>query len=272
MKKQTKAAYFLSQLLNECHLSLQSSSAVAYHVIKDLPIQQGLHAIHQTLLLHHQDEDLPSNSVLVLYQLLLSQKTTSAADCKNKALWDYFITHLYTQYRSKVSDTRFSILARIENRVKNRLLRLDSRFLRDSSNQNSLCLVLSNSLSTVDTQLLRESTSNNLCSSFVQSSNFSQVRKIFVLYKITNSTQRLILARNSWTMQIAVDNSLGNNSSGNLLSFARLGWYFASKPLNCSNGILHHLNSKNCQFTSWTWKAIHDFLSLTSKIKGSLCK
>ena len=95
-KKQKKAAYFLSQLLNECHLSLQSSSAVAYHVIKDLPIQQGLHATHQTLLLHHQDEDLPSNSVLVLYQLLLSQKTASAADCKNKALWDYFITYLYT--------------------------------------------------------------------------------------------------------------------------------------------------------------------------------
>ena len=94
-KKQKKAAYFLFQLLNECHLSLQSSSAVAYHVIKDLPIQQGLHATHQTLLLHHQDEDLPSNSVLVLYQLLLFQKTASAADCKNKALWDYFITYKY---------------------------------------------------------------------------------------------------------------------------------------------------------------------------------
>ena len=51
-----------------------------------------------------------------------------------------------------------------------------------------------NLLSALDTRLLRES--NNISSSFEQSSNFSHVKRIFALYKITNSTQRLILVRN----------------------------------------------------------------------------
>ena len=76
-------------------------------------------------------------------------------------------------FKSKLTlDSQFSRESRIENRVENRDSILDccvsirdSRFLRDSSNRNGLCLVSSNSLSTLDTRLLRESTSNNLCSS-----------------------------------------------------------------------------------------------------------
>ena len=70
-------------------------------------------------------------------------------------------------------DSRSSRESRIENRVENRdsildccVSNLNSRFLRDSSNRSGLCLVSSNSLSTLDTRLLRKSTSNNLCSSF----------------------------------------------------------------------------------------------------------
>ena len=52
--------------------------------------------------------------------------------------------------------------------------------------------------------------------------------KNFLIYKIIISTQRLILVRYSWTVQVqgtvAVD-----SSSRNLHSFALLGWYFASK-------------------------------------------
>ena len=59
--------------------------------------------------------------------------------------------------------------------------------------------VSSNLLSNLNTQLLRESTIfvqvlSNLLTSLMS-------KKISLLYKITNST-RLILARNSWTMQI----------------------------------------------------------------------
>ena len=89
-----------------------------------------------------------------------------------------------------------------ESRIETRLLRLDSRFLQDSSNRKGLCLqtiikgfISSNLPSTLDTQLLRESTIfvqvlSNLLPSLTS-------KKISLLYKITNSTQRLILARNS---------------------------------------------------------------------------
>ena len=89
-----------------------------------------------------------------------------------------------------------------ESRIETRLLRLDSRFLQDSSNRKGLCLqtiingfISSNLPSTLDTQLLRE------CTIFVQvlSNLLTSLtsKKIALLYKITNSTQRLILARNS---------------------------------------------------------------------------
>ena len=89
-----------------------------------------------------------------------------------------------------------------ESRIETRLLRLDSRFLQDSSNRKGLCLqtiikgfISSNLPSTLDTQLLRESTIfvqvlSNLLTSLTS-------KNISLLYKITNSTQRLILARNS---------------------------------------------------------------------------
>ena len=102
-------------------------------------------------------------------------------------------------FKSKLTlDSRFSR----ESRIKTRLLRLDSRFLQDSSNRKGLCLqtiikgfISSNLPSTLDTQLLRESTIfvqvlSNLLTSLTS-------KKISLLYKITNSTQRLILARNS---------------------------------------------------------------------------
>ena len=72
-------------------------------------------------------------------------------------------------FKSKLTlDFRSSRESRIENRdsILDCCVSIrDSRFLRDSSNRNGLCLVSSNSLSTLDTRLLRESTSNNLCSS-----------------------------------------------------------------------------------------------------------
>ena len=67
-------------------------------------------------------------------------------------------------FKSKLTlDSQSSRESRIENRVENRDSILDS--CADSSNRNGLCLVSSNSLSILDTRLLRESTSNNLCSS-----------------------------------------------------------------------------------------------------------
>ena len=59
---------------------------------------------------------------------------------------------------------------RIESRIETRFSIVASRFAildscADSSNRNGLRLVSSNSLSILDTRLLRESTSNNLCSS-----------------------------------------------------------------------------------------------------------
>ena len=65
-------------------------------------------------------------------------------------------------FKSKLTlDSRFSR----ESRIETRLLRLNSRFLQDSSNRKGLCLqtiikgfISSNLPSTLDTQLLREST------------------------------------------------------------------------------------------------------------------
>ena len=70
-------------------------------------------------------------------------------------------------FKSKLTlDSQSSRESRIETRfsiVASRFAILDS--CADSSNRNGLCLVSSNSLSILDTRLLRESTSNNLCSS-----------------------------------------------------------------------------------------------------------
>ena len=59
----------------------------------------------------------------------------------------------------------------------------------------------------------------NLCSSFEQSSTSLTSKKICPICKITNSTQCLILERNSWTKQIIYSSSL------HLHSLARLGWH-----------------------------------------------
>ena len=111
-------------------------------------------------------------------------------------------------YRSKVS--WHSILDPCENRVENRdsildlcVLILDSQFLRDLSNRNGLFVY--NQLKgfcfewfALYSRYSIAARIYNLCS------NFSHVKKIFLLQKITNSTQRLILAINSRTtcMQI----------------------------------------------------------------------
>ena len=118
---------------------------------------------------------------------------------------------------------------------------------------NRISILHSNRLRdfTIRSRTKDEQTQNYLKTNFSVSSIFSHITKNFLLlYKIIKSTQCSILVRNSWTMQIAVDSCLGENSSGNLHSFARLVCYFVLKPLNCSNGILHHSNSKSCQFTS----------------------
>ena len=84
------------------------------------------------------------------------------------------ILHSTVPFKSKLTlNSRSSWESRIENRVQNQDSILDccvsilgSRFLWDSSNWNDVCLVSSNSLSTLDTWLLWKSTSNSLCLSF----------------------------------------------------------------------------------------------------------
>ena len=119
------------------------------------------------------------------------------------------VTLVILQYCSKV--TWHSILD-LSFRESSWESRLDSQLLRLYScktHQNGTAFVYkrlyrvfvsSNLLSTLDTQLLRESTIlvqvlSNLLTSLTS-------KKVSLLYKITNSTQRLIFTRNSWTMQI----------------------------------------------------------------------
>ena len=121
----------------------------------------------------------------------------------------------WLQYRSKKSwQSQFLILARIKSRIENRFAIVacfNSRFsaparlikpewpLFTNDYHGFLFPVICSLLSIVNL-LLWESTIfvqvlSNLLTSLTS-------KKISLLHKITNSTQRLILARNSWTMQI----------------------------------------------------------------------
>ena len=120
----------------------------------------------------------------------------------------------WLQYRSKKVDnlnSRSSRESRWESRIDSLLLRLNSRFsaparlikpewpLFTNGYKGFLFPVICSLLSIVNL-LLSESTIfvqvlSNLLTSLTS-------RKISLLHKITNSTQHLILARNSWTMQI----------------------------------------------------------------------
>ena len=111
----------------------------------------------------------------------------------------------------KYVDTRFSILSRIKSRIETRFSIVASRFSIPVRliNQNGLFvynqlrgflfLVICSWFSILDC-------CENLqpLFKFWASSNFSHVKKIFLLQKITNSTLHLILVTNSWTtcMQI----------------------------------------------------------------------
>ena len=125
---------------------------------------------------------------------------------------------------------------------------LDAWFQWDTSNPNGLCLVSSNSLSTLGCcqslqPLFKFWVMFNLTS-------LTSEKTLELLFKLTNFTQRLIPSRNAWTMQIQ-DPVPVDSSSGNLHLFAQLRWYFAWKP--------YHLNGRCGQLISWTRKAIHAF-------------
>ena len=84
---------------------------------------------------------------------------------------------------------------------------LSSWFLQDSPNWNGLYLqsiIKGFVLSVICSLLSMLDCCENLTTlvKFQQSSNFSHIKKIFPLYKITNSIQLLILARNFWSKQI----------------------------------------------------------------------
>ena len=100
-------------------------------------------------------------------------------------------------FKSKLTlDSRSSRELSREARLDSRLLRLDSRFLQDWSNWNGPCLQTIIKGFSLYSRYLIAARIYNLCSRFEQSSNFSHVKKISLLYKIANSTQCLILARN----------------------------------------------------------------------------
>ena len=126
-----------------------------------------------------------------------------------KRMWQ--MLHIIVQYLSKL--TWHSILYPCEN------FRIEfaSQFSKLSSARliepKWACLVLSNLPSTLDMQLLQESTT------FVQVlSNLltclTSEKKNFLPYKVTNSTQHLIPVKNSWTMQIQ-DTVIVDSPSGN---------------------------------------------------------
>ena len=140
------------------------------------------------------------------------------------------------QYRSKVS--WHSILDPCENwessrelRLNSRLLHLDSRFsiparlikperpLFTNDYKGFLFQVICALLSILS---CHENLQSYLCSSFEQSSNFSHVKKISLLYKITT-----IL--NIWFLREIPELSKLDSSSLHLHSLAWLGWHFPSK-------------------------------------------
>ena len=111
-------------------------------------------------------------------------------------------TLLTVQFKSKLTlNSRSSRESSRESSLDSWLLRLDSRFLRDSSSRNGLFL------ESIERVLFRVICSLHVLSiisccqnlqplfKFGASSKFSRVKKkIFLLHKITNSTQRLSLS------------------------------------------------------------------------------
>ena len=161
--------------------------------------------------------DSISQSQLALVHLCNPIKNTVFPKTCNQSFFSVWVSGLHVPYRLKVS--WHSILDPCENRELRIELRIKSRFSIVVSwfsiparlikpGRNGLCLQTIIKRFCFEKFALYSRYSiaariYQLCSSFEQSSNFSHIaKKISLLYKITNSNQRLILARNSWTMQI----------------------------------------------------------------------